>query len=186
MPSRLKQMIAEEMSARFRGAENIIFVGYRGLSAGQMAEFRAELRKEHLHLRVVRNRITVRALAELGHPEKVKDLFDGPTAIMDGEDPVSMAKAAVAFAKRNKSLEVKGGLVEGEVLTAREVVRLSTMPNRQEMRAQLVGTVLGVGGRLVAALRAPGGRIAGALEAMGKKDETDETEAPGADEPQAA
>jgi large subunit ribosomal protein L10 len=131
----------------------------------------------------VRNRITVRAFAELGRPGEVKGLFDGPTAIMDGEDPVSMAKAAVAFAKRSDKLEVKGGLVEGQVLTAAEVRRLSAMPNRHEMRAQLLGLVIGVGGRLAAALTAPGGRIAGALEAMAEKENG---EPPQEDKPQAA
>ena len=183
MPSRLKDMMIEEMTSRFREAENIIFVGYRGLGAGQMAEFRTELRKDQVHLRVVRNRITVRAFAELGRPDEVKGLFDGPTAIMDGEDPVAMAKAALAFARRSAKLEVKGGLVEGQVLSAREAARLAAMPNRREMRAQLSALVLSAGGRLSSALGAPGSRLAGALEAMAEKGKE---EASGEGEPQAA
>jgi len=169
MPSRLKQMMLDEVSANYKGAENMIFVGYRGLSSTEVAEFRAELRKEHVHLRVVRNRITVRALADLGRPDKVKDLFDGPTAIMDGEDPVFMAKAALAFARRNDKLEVKGGLVEGQVLGARDVAALATMPGKRDLQARIVGLAMSPGARLAAALAAPAEALAGALKALMEK-----------------
>jgi large subunit ribosomal protein L10 len=183
MPSRLKELIHEEMTSRFREVENMIFVGYRGLGGGAVAEFREELRKGGVHLSVVRNRITIRAFADLGKPEKVGELFDGPTAIMDGEDPVAMAKAAVTFAGRKKLLEVKGGLVEGEVLSAKEVVELSKMPSRPEMLGQIAGMALGVGARLAGALLGPGGRISGGLKAMAEKEGED---ASGSPEPQAA
>ena len=169
MPSRLKEMMLTETKSRFRDVDNMIFVGYRGLSSLAIAEFRNELRKDHVHLRVVRNRIAVRAFEELGRPDKVKDLFDGPTAVMDGEDPVAMAKVALAFAKRNEKLEVKGGVVEGQVLTAREIRQLSTMPGRRDLQAGLVGLMLSPGARLAAVLSAPAGVLAGAIKALVEK-----------------
>jgi large subunit ribosomal protein L10 len=183
MSRQLKDLILTEMTSRFKTAENFIFVGYRGLSNGQLADFRSQVTKSGGQLAVVRNRITIRAFSELGKPEEVKDLFDGPTAIIDGEDPVAMAKAAVEFAKRDKKLEVKGGLVEGGVLNAEEVVGLSKMPSRLEMIGILVGSAIGVGGRVAGALLGPGGRIAGGLKAMAEKDGED---ASGSPEPQAA
>jgi large subunit ribosomal protein L10 len=169
MPSRLKEMMLSEVGERYRGVENMIFVGYRGLSSLAIAEFRTELRKDHVHLRVVRNRIAVRALAELGQPETVKDLFDGPTAIMDGEDPVAMAKVALAFAKRNDKLEVKGGVVEGQVLSAKDVVALSKSPGKRELQGAIVGLAMSPGARLAAALGAPAGTLAGAIKALVEK-----------------
>jgi len=183
MPSRLKELIHEEMTSRYREVESMIFVGYRGLNGSEVADFRAELLKDGVHLNVVRNRITVRAFADLGKPEAVKDLFDGPTAIMDGEDPVAMAKAAVAFAGRNKLLEVKGGLVEGEVMGAAEVIALSKMPSRLEMLGIIAGTACGVGGRVAGALLGSGGRVAGAIKTKGDDESGD---ASGSPEPQAA
>ena len=183
MPSRLKELIHEEMTSRYRQVESMILVGYRGLKGGDISSFRDELRKDGVHINVVRNRITVRALTDLGKPERIKDLFDGPTAIMDGEDPVAMAKAAVAFAGRSKLLEVKGGLVEGEVLDAAQIVALSKMPSRIEMLGILAGTVKGVGGRVAGALLGSGGRVAGAIKAKGDEESGD---ASGSPEPQAA
>jgi large subunit ribosomal protein L10 len=169
MPSRLKEMMLNEVGERYKGAENMIFVGYRGLTSLAIAEFRAELRKEQVHLRVVRNRITVRTLSDLAEPGKVGGLFDGPTAIMDGEDPVAMAKVALAFARRNDKLEVKGGIVEGQVLNAKEVVALSNMPGKRELQAGIVGLAMSPGARLVAALGAPAGALAGAIKALIEK-----------------
>ena len=169
MPSRLKEMMLNELGERYRGVENMIFVGYRGLSSLAIAEFRGELRKEQVHLRVVRNRIAVRALAELGQPDKVGGLFDGPTAVMDGEDPVAMARAALAFARRNDKLEVKGGVVEGQVLGPQEVRALSTMPGKRDLQAGIVGLAMSPGARLAAALLAPAGALAGALKALVEK-----------------
>jgi large subunit ribosomal protein L10 len=188
MANRLKQLMAEEMSARYRGRENVILVGYRGMSGASIAEFRAELRKEGVHLRVVRNRITIKAFAELGKPEAIAGIFDGPTAVMDGDDPVAMAKAAVAFAGRNPKLEVKGGVVEGEVLDAKGVRVLAAMPGRVELLAGIAALVIGPGGMVVAAIKAPGGRIAGALKAMADKPDSagEGKDASGSPEPQAA
>jgi large subunit ribosomal protein L10 len=183
MPSRLKELIQQEMASRYRDVDNMIFVGYRGLKGGEVAAFREELRKEGVHLKVVRNRITVRALGELGRPGEIDALFDGPTAIMDGEDPVAMAKAAVAFAGRSKLLDVRGGLVEGEILTADEVIRLSKMPSRVEMLGIIAGTAAAVGGRVAGALLGPGGRVAGAVRSKGESESED---ASGSPEPQAA
>jgi len=168
MASRLKEMMLTEIKSRFRDVDNMIFVGYRGLSCLEISEFRNELRKGHVYLRVVRNRIAVRAFEELGRPDKVKGLFDGPTAVMDGEDPVAMAKVALAFAKRNEKLEVKGGVVEGQLLTAREVQQLATMPGKRDLQAGLVGLVLSPGACLASVLMAPAGALAGAIKALGE------------------
>ena len=169
MPSRLKEMMLNEIGERYKGAENMIFVGYRGLTSLAISEFRSELRKEQVHLRVVRNRITVRTLSDIGEPDKVKGLFDGPTAIMDGEDPVAMAKVALAFARRNDKLEVKGGIVEGQVLTAGDVLNLSNSPGKRDLQAGIVGLAMSPGSRLVSALDAPGSTLAGAIKALVEK-----------------
>ncbi|HOX08112.1 MAG TPA: 50S ribosomal protein L10 [Planctomycetota bacterium] len=169
MPSRLKEMMLSEVGTHLKGVDNMIFVGYRGLTSLAIAEFRAELRKEQVHLRVVRNRISVKALSDIGEPGKVKGLFDGPTAVMDGEDPVAMAKVALAFAKRNDKLEVKGGIVEGQILTAKDVLALSTMPGKRDLQAGIVGLAMSPGSQLVAALGAPAGTLAGAIKALIEK-----------------
>jgi len=186
MPSRLKELMAGEITGHYRGRENMIFVGYRGMTGTNIADFRSELRKDGVHLRVVRNRITIKALADLGKPGAVKDLFDGPTAVMDGEDPVAMAKAALAFAGRNDKLEIKGGLVEGAVLDARGVRLLATLPGRADLLAGIAALILAPGGRVAAAIKAPGGRLAGALKAMADKEPKEGKDASGSPEPQAA
>lgn len=170
MPSRLKELMLEETDGRYRGAHSMVFVGYRGLSAQEMSDLRAELRKQRVRLRVVRNRVVLQAFSRQGRPAaEVAGLLDGPTAVMDGEDAVAMARAALACAKKGGKLQVQGALVEGQVLGPRDVSVLSTMPGRIEMLGILAGLAGAPGARLAAALAAPGGGVAGAIQAFAEK-----------------
>lgn len=172
MPNRVNRLLLAESLQRLAEERNIVLVGYRGLTATDAAAFRQDLTERGIVLHVVHNRITIRALEELGRPD-LTDLFDGPTAIMDGgEDPVRVAKAAVEFAKRHKALEIRGGLLEGKRCTATEVVAWSRMPSREEQLAIVAGQIVGAGGGLVAAVLGPGAKLAGQIRKLGDEDET--------------
>lgn len=171
MPSRVNRLLKQETVSWLQGDRNIVLVDYRGLSAGDADTVRQELKDRGVRMRVVRNRLTVRALTDLGRPD-LTELFTGPTAVMDGgEDPVLVAKAAVEFAKRHNALEVTGGLLEGEVVSAKQVEDWSKMPSREEMLSQLVGQILGAGGGLVSAILGPGSTVAGQVEKLGEEEE---------------
>ncbi len=168
MPSRLKQMMVQETAEYLRGLRNIVLIGYRGLDAQASGELRKDIRQRGMTFRVIRNRITVRALSELGNPE-LGALIQGPTAVLDGEDPALMARAAVEFAKRSKGLEIRGGCVDGQACTAAEIRTIAQWPSRPEILAGLASTILAAAGAVAAAALGPGGRIAGALGAHAEK-----------------
>ena len=166
MPNRVNRLMHAEVVARYRDVADLVLVGYRGLNADQVGSFRAELRGQGARMRVVKNRITVRAFSDLERPEVMK-LFEGPTAILDGgEDPVALARLACEFAKRNEKLEIKGGVVEGQVLTAGEIKKLAELPGRAELQGQIVGLACGPGGAVASAVTAAAGRLAGAIQAL--------------------
>lgn len=171
MPSRVNRLMHAEMVARYRDVGDMVLIGYRGLNASEVGAFRADLRAGGARMRVVKNRLTIRAFSDLGRPE-VARLLDGPTAILNGgDDPVALARLACEFAKRNDKLEVKGGVVEGRLLTADEVRRLATLPGRSELQGQIVGLACAPGAAVASALAAPGGRLAGAIRALVEKRE---------------
>lgn len=177
MPSRVNRLLHRESLDFLSGERNIVFVGYRGLSAEDAASVRRELIEKGVALRVMRNRIVFRALEDLGKPD-VTDLFDGPTAIMDGgDDPVLVAKSAVEFAKRHEALEVKGGIIDGERCTADDVVKWSMMPSLAELLGMIAGAVAGVGGNLASAATAPGALVASQIEKIGEGQTSGETAA---------
>ncbi len=92
--------------------------------------------------RSTRTRSTEIAIRELALPS-LDEYLAGPTAIIfTGEDPVAPAKALTAFAKLHKALELKGGLVENQVVNAEGVKAIATLPSREELIAKLLGTML--------------------------------------------
>jgi len=139
------------------------------LNSEQNQEIRSGLRAKKAHLHLVPNRLTIKALSDLGLKEPAK-LFVGPTCILDADDPVGAAKAALELVGRyNKSLKLTGGVLEGKVLDAKGVETLSRSKSRLELVADVVLLAKSPGARIAAQLKGPGGRIAGAIKALVEK-----------------
>lgn len=133
-----KQLVAE-LAETFRQAGGAIMTDFRGLSVSQMEELRDLLHKADSRYMVVKNTLAKLAMEQAGltfEPE----LYDGPTAVAFArEDLVATAKAISQFAKDAPTFGVRGGLMNGERLTAAEVERLAQLPGLDELRARLVG-----------------------------------------------
>jgi large subunit ribosomal protein L10 len=128
-----------EVRERMEGATATMLTEYRGLTVGQLARLRAELRKAGAEYRVVKNTLTKIAVKDAGF-DVPDDLLTGPTAVtFCGEDPVAAAKALRTFAKDNPALIVKGGILEGRFIDAGEATRLADLASREELLAQLAG-----------------------------------------------
>lgn len=133
-----KVAAVEEIADRFRNATAVYITEYRGLSVPQLAELRRELYGTATY-RVAKNTLTTLAAKEAG-VEELNDLFVGPTAIafVTG-DPVEAAKSLKAFAKQNEGLVIKGGLLEGSVLSASEINTLADLESREVLLAKAAG-----------------------------------------------
>ncbi len=172
MPNRVNVLMARMEVDALKAAQNMIFVDFCGLTAGQVGALRRALREQSLKMRVIRNRMALRALSELGAPD-CTGIIDGPTAVIDCECPVTAAKAAMAFAKRNPMLELKGGLIEGEVFDRAAVENLArTGRTKAEWQSTIAGCVLGPFRKLVSCLNV-GGQVAGAVKSIVEKGEKD-------------
>jgi large subunit ribosomal protein L10 len=142
MPTVLKEQLVEEIKDRFAGSQAILLADYRGLSVKELQELRVSLRQVGAELTVYKNSLTEIAMRELALPSMTEYLA-GPTAfVFAGEDPVAPAKALTAFAKAHSALELKGGLVENQVVDADGVKAIATLPSREELIAKLLGTMV--------------------------------------------
>ena len=142
MPTLLKEDKVVEIKNRFTGSGAVIMADYRGLTVKEMQLLRNNLRAVGCELKVYKNSLTEIAMRELALPN-MDAYLAGPTAIVfTGEDPVAPAKALTAFAKLHKALEVKGGLVENQVVDAEGVKAIAALPSREELIARLLGTML--------------------------------------------
>jgi len=131
--------LAEEM----KEAKIILLTDYRGINVTDVTNLRTDLRNVNAKYTVIKNNITRRALAECGI-EGLDDKLVGPTAvIMSNEDYLEPAKAIYNFTKDNDYYKIKGGVIEGKVMTAEEIITLAKLPSRETLLSMLAGALLG-------------------------------------------
>ena len=135
-----KKAVVAEVSAEVAKAQGIVVAEYRGLEVGNMTELRAKARKAGVYLRVLKNTLARRAVA--GTPfEKLAEQMVGPLVYGISPDPVATAKVLNDFAKANEKLVIKAGAMPNAVISAKEVKALASMPSREQLIAQLLGTM---------------------------------------------
>jgi large subunit ribosomal protein L10 len=142
MPAQSKVEVVAQIKKRIDAAKGgVLLVDYRGLSVLEMATLRRNLRDTGGEMCVYKNRLVQIALRENALPA-MDELLAGPSAFIfiDG-DPVASAKALAAFAKDHHALEMKGGLVQNEVLDSESLIAFSKLPSREELIARLLGTL---------------------------------------------
>lgn len=131
-----------KLANEMKEAKLILLTNYRGINVEDVTNLRTELRKVNAKYTVIKNNITKRALAEAGI-EGLEDKLEGPTAvIMSNEDYLEPAKAIYNFTKNNDYYKIKGGVVEGKVMTAEEIVTLAKLPSREQLLSMLAGALL--------------------------------------------
>ena len=187
-----KEKVVAELTERLKSAETLIVADYRGLTVSEIGELRGKLLEHGARFSVVKNTLTRRAVESAG-VEPLLTLIDGPTAIAfleTGGDPVAVAKA-LDQAARAETLRLKGGLLEGNEVSADDVRQLAKLPPTEVLRAQLVGAVAGPVTMVVGLFAAPMRDLVGVLQAriMQLEEQGEgappEEEAPAAEEPAA-
>ncbi len=135
-----KKGAVEYLKDMFQQSSDFIFTDYRGLTVAQITELRSKLREQNTTLRVVKNRFAKIALKDLKQPQ-VDDILIGPTAValpLDESGPA--AKILVEYGK-DHSVEIKGGIIDGQVFDVKQVEDFSKLPTRLELIAKLMGTM---------------------------------------------
>ena len=179
-----KSAVIEEIAGEISQSSAVFAVDYRGISVPQAAELRSRLREADATFRVVKNSLTERAADQAG-ADDLRPLLDGPTAFtfVRGDAAVA-AKALSDFARASGLLPFKGGVMDGDVLTADDLRAISRLPSRDMLYAQLVGVVASPLTGLVRGLGSLVSGLAIALEQVREKKESGEIpagEAPAAE-----
>ena len=141
----LKQKEAEvsALAERMKTAKIILLTDYRGINVADVTSLRTNLRDAKAEYKVIKNNIIKRALDANGETG-LDSLLEGPTAlVMSDEDYLEPLKAIYKYAKENEFYKIKGGIVEGKVLTTEELITLAKLPSRQELLGMLAGALLG-------------------------------------------
>jgi large subunit ribosomal protein L10 len=160
-----KHEIVEELREQLRDALAVVVVDFKGSTVAQMQELRGNLRKEGARIRVVKNTLLRKAIADTEYAPLEK-VTGGQIAIAwSTTDPACPAKVALRFAKDNSTVVVKGGALGGRLLTAEGVDLLSKLPSKDEMRARLLAMCNTVASQFLAVLSAAPRDLLGVLKA---------------------
>ncbi len=147
-----KKKEVSDLAEKMKQAKIILLTDYRGINVSDVTKLRAELRNSNSEYRVIKNNITRRALAEAGI-EGLDSLLEGPTAVvMNNEDYLETAKAIYNYSKDNDFYKIKGGVIEGKVMTAEEIITLAKLPSKETLLSMLAGALLANISKLAVAL----------------------------------
>jgi large subunit ribosomal protein L10 len=136
-----KAAAVDEIATSIQESQAVFAVDYRGISVPQAGELRARLRAADTRFAVVKNTLTERAADKAG-AEALKDLLEGPTALAFVKgDAAAAAKALSDYARETELLPFKGGLMDGNPLSADDIKAIAKLPSRDVLYAQLVGIV---------------------------------------------
>lgn len=136
-----KAAVIDEIADQIGEAEAIFAVDYRGITVAQVADLRTRLRDADARFRVVKNSLSERAADKAG-AETLKPMLIGPTALaLVRGDAALAAKALNDVARQLNLLDFKGGLLNGELLSADQVRSIARLPAREVLHGQLVGTI---------------------------------------------
>jgi large subunit ribosomal protein L10 len=162
-----KETIVAELADRLKAADTVLVADYRGLTMPQIDALRTRLLESGARFTVVKNTLTRRA-AEAAGADALLTLLEGPTAIAfleaDG-DMLAAAKALADMARDSKVLAIRGGVLQGRVVSAEEVETLAALPPIEILRGQVLGAIVAPVTALLGLVTAPVQNLYGLIEA---------------------
>ncbi|GMT42491.1 MAG: hypothetical protein IEMM0002_0902 [bacterium] len=176
MPTELKEKQISELRDKFGRAVSVIHTQYRGLKAGDMDSLRAEMRKENIEIKVVKNRLA-KIAAKGTVVEKLSENFSNPISLAIGYDnPIAPARSLSRFAKDHKLMVIVGGMVEGDLCDGKKIKEIALLPDREILMSMYLSGLQGPPRNLVSVLTGPIRNLVYILAALkNKKDKNPES-----------
>lgn len=165
-----KKAVVAEIREKLTTAQAVVLAEYRGVTVADMTALRKKARENGVYLRVLKNTLARRAVADTPFAVLV-DHMSGPLAYGISTDPVALAKVLSDFAKANDKFVIKAGAMPNKLMSDKDVAVLATMPSREELLAKLVGTMKAPIAKFVQTLNEVPGKFVRTLAALRDKRE---------------
>ena len=137
-----KEEEVKALAEKLKAANLVLLTDYRGITVDQVTTLRNTLRDTNSEYKVIKNNIVKRALNANGETG-LDAVLVGPTAVVIADEYVEPLKVIYKFSKDNEFYKIKGGIIEGKVLSVEELITLAKLPSRQELLGMLAGALLG-------------------------------------------
>ena len=137
-----KQVVIDEIKDRVQNSKSVVLFDYRGITDNEAKELRVKLRENNADYKVYKNTLMARALSDLNID--IDASLVGPSALAYGTDQIAPIKILSEFAKKNKSIILKVGVVDGEVSDQEKLAQLATIPSRDGLLTMLAGGMIAI------------------------------------------
>lgn len=136
-----KKQVVNEITDKLKASQTTLLVNYRGLDVASVTELRKQLREAGVDFKVYKNTMSRRAV-EAAELSELNDSLVGPTAIAFSEDDIiAPARILNDFAKQNEALEIKAGVIEGEIASLEQIHELANLPGYEGMVSMLLSVL---------------------------------------------
>lgn len=137
-----KQEVIDEIKGRVQDNATVVLFDYRGITDNEAKELRKALRDAGADYKVYKNTLMARALNDLNYD--LNESLQGPSALAYGTDQIAPIKILSEFAKKNESIILKTGIVDGEISDKDKLAQLATIPSRDGLLTMLAGGLIGI------------------------------------------
>lgn len=174
MSKYVKDLVMQDVARRLEGVSDALLVNVVGLDANRTVALRRELREKDIHLLVVKNSLARRATEGTSLAAAFEGAQGTLAMVWGGEDFVSLTKEVCKLdeGRDYPEFEARGGVMDGDCLTADRVKEISRWPNRQEQLSLLSGQFLSPGASLSSQLLGPGGALASQIEKKAEEEDS--------------
>ena len=173
MSKYVKNLIADHLRERLKNVHDALLVNVVGMDANANSRLRTELRGKNIQVVVVKNSMAARASEGTPLAPLLAGLNGTAAVCWGGEDIVSLAKEITRLVKDDKlaPFQTRGGVMDGDRLSAQQVEQISKWPSRTEQLSILLGQILSPGATLAGQLESVGGALASQIEQRGEESE---------------
>ncbi len=182
-----KVELVESYIEQLKQSQGVILVDYRGLSMNEMSAIREQMRPLNSRFQVIKNRLFLLALQEL-EQSLPNDWLIGPTAIsFCYEELPPAAKVLTKSSKEMEHLQIKGGLIETDIVSTEQINAIASLPSREALLSQVLGTINAPASQVVGVVASGIRQVLNVLQAyVDKLEEAGEASTPAEAAPEAA
>lgn len=137
-----KKAILQDLSDRFSRSKSVVFLGFQGLTAKDDLALRRKLRAEGVDYAVAKKTLIKKGMESANVKGTEGFAPEGPVAVVIGyEDEIAPARIAKEFGKTNDKVKILGGVMNSELIGEEAMKQLASLPGKDQLRAQLIGTI---------------------------------------------
>ena len=180
MSKYVKELMMDQLKADLGDDRSVLILDFKGLDAIAEHQLRTDLRKKRIRVRTLKNTLAKRVFADMGIGGLAQFLEGPSVAVWGGDGVAELAKEVSDKVKKLKTPAIKGGAVDGIVISPSQVEDITKLPSREVLIAQLLGLMLSPAQQVLALAGAPASTLMGQLEALAERSTEAPTEPPAA------